>query len=145
MVWQINSTTTNGLAWKWQMKCWHISIKGIYSTCINQRDILDIYQSKGYIWHVSIKGIYLTCINQRDILDMYQSKGYTRKLGLKSSLLTEKLKAFNYLKAHCKVWDNFWHLKKMKNALYFTSKALFIIKIFKFLSWLFGHVGKRLD
>ena len=26
------------------------------------------------------------------------------------------------------------HLKMMKNAFYFTSKALFILKIFKFLS-----------
>ena len=33
----------------------------------------------------------------------------------------------------------------MKNALSFTSKALFVLKIFKFLSRLFGHVAKRLD
>ena len=33
----------------------------------------------------------------------------------------------------------------MKNAFYFTLKAAFVLKIFKFLSWLFGHVGKRLD
>ena len=36
-------------------------------------------------------------------------------------------------------------LKMMKKAFYFTSKALFVLKIFKFLSWLFGHVAKRLD
>ena len=36
-------------------------------------------------------------------------------------------------------------LKMMKNASYFTSKALFVLKIFKFLSWLFGQVAKRLD
>ena len=30
----------------------------------------------------------------------------------------------------------------MKNAFYFTVKALFVLKIFKFLSWLFGHVEK---
>ena len=36
-------------------------------------------------------------------------------------------------------------LKLMKNAFYFTSKALFVLKIFKFLSWLLGHVAKRLD
>ena len=35
--------------------------------------------------------------------------------------------------------------KMMKNAFYFTSKALFVLKIFKFLSSLFGHVTKRLD
>ena len=30
----------------------------------------------------------------------------------------------------------------MKNAFYFILKALFVLKIFKFLSWLFGHVEK---
>ena len=30
----------------------------------------------------------------------------------------------------------------MKNAFYFTLKALFAFKIFKFLSGLFGHVEK---
>ena len=33
-------------------------------------------------------------------------------------------------------------LKMMKNA-YFISKAPFVLKIFKFLSWLFGHVEKK--
>ena len=33
----------------------------------------------------------------------------------------------------------------MKNAFYFTSKALFVLNMFKFLSGLFGHVAKRLD
>ena len=32
--------------------------------------------------------------------------------------------------------------KIMKNAFYFVLKALFILKGFKFLSRLFGHVGK---
>ena len=36
-------------------------------------------------------------------------------------------------------------LKMMKNDFYFTSKALFVLKIFKFLSWLFRHVVKWLD
>ena len=36
-------------------------------------------------------------------------------------------------------------LKMMKNAFYFTSKALLLLKIFKFLSWFFGHVAKQLD
>ena len=53
------------------------------------------------------------------------------------------------LKALSQVWDNFWAtespLKMIKNAFYFISKALFILKIFRFLSWFFGHVAKRLD
>ena len=35
--------------------------------------------------------------------------------------------------------------KMMKNAFNFILKAFFVLKIFKFLSWLFGDVGKRLD
>ena len=54
-----------------------------------------------------------------------------------------------YLKAHSQVRDNFWQLKVlyklMKNAFHFTLKALFAIKIFKFLSWLFGYAKKWLD
>ena len=35
--------------------------------------------------------------------------------------------------------------KMIKNTFYFTSKALFVLKIFKFSSLLFGHAAKRLD
>ena len=33
----------------------------------------------------------------------------------------------------------------MQNAFYFTSKAFFVLKIFKFFHLLFAHVSKRLD
>ena len=33
----------------------------------------------------------------------------------------------------------------MKNAFYFTLKAFFVLKRFKFLCWLFGQVEKRID
>ena len=36
-------------------------------------------------------------------------------------------------------------LKAIKNAFYFMLKALFVLKIFKFLPWSFDHVGKWLD
>ena len=36
-------------------------------------------------------------------------------------------------------------LKMIKNDLYFTLKALFTLKIFKFLSRIFDHVEKLLD
>ena len=36
-------------------------------------------------------------------------------------------------------------LKIMKNIFYFISKAILVLKIFKFLSWLFGNVSKQLD
>ena len=34
---------------------------------------------------------------------------------------------------------------EMKDAFYFILKGFFALKIFKFLSWPFGHVEKRLD
>ena len=30
----------------------------------------------------------------------------------------------------------------IKNAFYFTLRVLFVLQIFKFLPWLFGHVEK---
>ena len=33
----------------------------------------------------------------------------------------------------------------MKNAFYFMYKAIFVLGIFKFLSWFFGYVEKRLE
>ena len=33
----------------------------------------------------------------------------------------------------------------MKNGFHFTSKALLVLKIFKFLSGFFGNAAKRLD
>ena len=33
----------------------------------------------------------------------------------------------------------------MKDVHYFKLNALFVLKIFKFLSWLFGHVEKRVN
>ena len=35
--------------------------------------------------------------------------------------------------------------KLMNNAFYLILKGLFVLKIFKFLSWLFGHVEKQPD
>ena len=33
----------------------------------------------------------------------------------------------------------------MKNTFYFKLKTFFVLKLFRFLSWLFGHVEKRPD
>ena len=49
---------------------------------------------------------------------------------------------------HSQVWDKFRQLKSLKmikKSFYFALKSLFILKVFKVLSWLFGHVEKRLD
>ena len=56
---------------------------------------------------------------------------------IKLGLLPSKKICFGYF--------NESHLKMMKNVLCFILKALFILKIFKFLSGLFGHIEKTAD
>ena len=43
------------------------------------------------------------------------------------------------------IYFNKIHLKIMKNALYFMLKALFVLEIITFLSWIFDYVEKWLD
>ena len=45
-------------------------------------------------------------------------------------------------KKNCFICFNESPLKKVKNAFYFILKALFVLKMFKYLSRVFGHVGK---
>ena len=52
------------------------------------------------------------------------------------SLIVSKYVMPFCLKAPSKVWCNFWQLNPFKNdenAFYFTLKAFFVLKIFKFL------------
>ena len=44
-----------------------------------------------------------------------------------------------------RIFDNWETFKMMRNTFYFTLKALFVLRIFKFLSSLFAHVSKQLD
>ena len=48
-------------------------------------------------------------------------------------------------KKYCVIFFIESPLKLMGNAFYFILKALFILKIFQFLSRLFGHVGKMAE
>ena len=45
-------------------------------------------------------------------------------------------------KKKCVICLNDSPINMMKNAFYFILKALFVLKLFSFLSRLFGHVGK---
>ena len=45
-------------------------------------------------------------------------------------------------KKNCFICFNDSPSEMMKNAFRFSLKALFFLKIFKFLSWLFGHGEK---
>ena len=62
-----------------------------------------------------------------------------------STTKKKELKLKGALSGLRQFWATESPLQTMKNAFYFTLKALFVLKIFKFLSWLFGHVEKQLD
>ena len=59
-----------------------------------------------------------------------------------AQIIFRYLKSDSYLPKKC-IYFIESHLKIMQNAFYFILKALFVLKIFKFLSLLFGHVGKK--
>ena len=62
---------------------------------------------------------------------------------VKNLLQKRSLKSYsNLAKTNCVICFIESALKMMENAFYFILKALSVLKIFKFLSWLFGHVGK---
>ena len=55
-----------------------------------------------------------------------------------------RLKSYSYLpKKNCFICFNESPLNMIKNAFCFTLKAFLVLKIFKFLSWIFGHVEKK--
>ena len=69
-------------------------------------------------------------------------------IGFPNQKLTQKF-AVDELKSDFHLSKKFFTIcindspsQMMKNAFYFILKALFLFKIFIFLSWLFGHVEK---
>ena len=70
----------------------------------------------------------------------------TRTYNFKVKKISSSLKEDSCLpKEFCFICFNASSLKMMKNAFYFILKALFIVKMFKFLSSLFNHAKKQLD
>ena len=76
-------------------------------------------QVAGFFYRTPPKG----CFRNRYFINILKSDSHLPKFF--------KIICFNYNPS-----------KMMKNAFYFILKAFFVLKIFKFLSWLFGHVGK---
>ena len=64
-------------------------------------------------------------------------------LGFKKLKITEKNKVGLLVsEKNYTIWFIESALKMTKNAFCFIIKACFVLKIFAFLSWLFGHVEK---
>ena len=68
-------------------------------------------------------------------------KGFTRMFMLKEGLMVSR--RVTHVSKTGGLKRNESPLKMMKNAFYFILKAIFVLKTFKCLCWLFGHVGTR--
>ena len=90
------------------------------------------------------KTVLVKCKNREHL--NYSTNGFSgRPLALSAYTSSLTLQSESNLpKKICYLlhWKPF-KIKMMKNAFYFILKALFVLKIFKFSSWLFGHEGKR--
>ena len=73
----------------------------------------------------------LLCEIKSTLWNKYEFFQYMFKVGLSPS---KKSYAFCFIESPLNI---------MKNAFYFILKVLFVLKISKFLSWLFGQVGKK--
>ena len=90
---------------------------------------------------------FLRPSNKWIVYDLFVLKTLDLKAGAKLQQceikkFSRSLKSDSHLKNFLFISFNESPLKMMKNAFYFVLKALFILKIFKFLSWHFGHVAE---
>ena len=82
------------------------------------------------IWALSIDVIHF-CISRSSKISSLGSSFYIRKMCQGWQLKSD---------SHPPI--KICPLKLMKNAFNFMLKALFVLKIFKFLLWLYGHLEK---
>ena len=86
---------------------------------------------------------YWTCPNDCFYTSVIlKLKGIVNLLSRNSKKIYLTLKSDSHLPKKCVIWFTGTRLKMMKNAFYFILKALFVLKISKFLSWLFSHIVK---
>ena len=98
---------------------------------------------------ISFLDVFISGIDNENLtLKTYHKATYTELLlnfksftsfSYKISLIKVGLSPFKKI---CVIFLIERPLNVMKNAFYFILKALFVLKTFKFLSQIFGHVGK---
>ena len=101
------------------------------------------------IWESCLKLIFMTrlpFLNKRkskfyNQTEIAQNKHHTQLHKMNPAQMIFKV-WFSPSKKYCVICFIESPLKMMKNTFYVILKALFVLKIFKFLSWLFGHVEK---
>ena len=94
-------------------------------SCFSFWDLEVLIASLGMPWHAWPQSCKITS----SFCSTCMKRGAPQRCTLTSDIIFDIWKAF----------------KNMKNAFYFTAKTIFVLKILKFLSWIFGHVEKRID
>ena len=82
------------------------------------------------LWNVIVKVLLLNMCNIKELSGIFFCLRGLVKVELSPS---KKIRVICLIESPLEV---------MKNALYFILKALFVLKIFTFLSWIFSHLGK---
>ena len=111
---------------------------------LSSSKILDAYM--GFLFHPPVSTTKYNAINTacnnfgRNIVrDVFRTQWNIHDGIFLAKIVKVRLSSSNNNCIFCFIENP---LKKMKNAFYFIWKALFVLKIFKILSWLFGHVAK---
>ena len=104
--------------------------------------------SPGEVWHSPgeySEKLGCFCITKIRPVKIFLAKKVQRTIFSKLRIQQwSNLKSDSHLPKKCLFI--FFHespLKMMKNAFYFILKALFVLKVFEFLSWHFGHVEEK--
>ena len=98
-----------------------------------------------YFVHTNLRRIYTIYTNMYNIYNIYKCTYKFETFLILTSFLKVRLspsKIYIYIYIYIYICFNISSSKMMKNAFYFISKALFVLKIFKLLPPLFGHVEK---
>ena len=118
---------------------WHFKF-GFQRTCYNSRQFnFAVWPKYHNLWHFDCAIVWKShamCVSFQYFRNIYNISGKSKKP-------KSKLKVgLSPSKKNCVICLLESPLKIAKNAFYFILEALFVLKIFKLLSWLFGHVGK---
>ena len=114
---------------------WSRIVPNHWSTVHSLEFILVIYRTRRLILYLMMShNVMYPLSSVQNTLKIIDKWDLQKMLALKVGLLPFKKSFF--------ICFNDIPSKMMKNAFYFILKAFFVLKIFQFLSWLFGHVEK---
>ena len=121
---------------------WKVKTIKLYSVqytpifiCLADKHKLIIEQKHKFLWNFDLSGYKK---EGKNIFEQKQNRNVW-----KPKKLWKTLKSLGLLRGALS--GLIWFENDKSQMIYLKLKALFVLKIFKFLSWLSGHIEKRLD